>query len=52
MTSVRYKSTRGGEHGLCFEEVVLSGLGKDRGLYVPEHVPYFNPSEIEQVGVH
>lgn len=49
MTSIRYKSTRGGEVGICFEEVVLGGLGKDRGLFVPEYLPKFIDSEIEQV---
>jgi threonine synthase len=33
---VLYRSTRGGVSGLSFEEAVLTGLGADRGLLVPE----------------
>lgn len=33
---VQYRSTRGGVRGLSFEEAVLTGLGADRGLLVPE----------------
>jgi threonine synthase len=46
--SIKYKSTRG--HGLCrFEEVVLSGLATDSGLFVPEHIPKIDPIQLEQV---
>lgn len=48
--SVRYKSTRGGEANLSFEEVVLAGLATDRGLYVPETVPQITMSQLEKVG--
>ncbi len=50
MTSLRYKTTRGENRGICFEEVVLQGLGAERGLYVPEFIPRFELLEIEQVG--
>lgn len=33
---VQYRSTRGGVRGLSFEQTVLTGLGADRGLMVPE----------------
>lgn len=33
---VQFRSTRGGVRGLSFEETVLTGLGADRGLMVPE----------------
>ena len=36
-----YRSTRGGQTGLKFGDVVLQGLGTDRGLLVPETLPTF-----------
>eukprot|EP00981_Chlorochromonas_danica_P003233 scaffold633_cov288-Ochromonas_danica.AAC.68 len=48
--SVRYRTTRGLEKNVSFEEVVLGGLGKDRGLFVPETVPKLSKKEIENVG--
>lgn len=48
--TVRYKSTRGGEANLSFEEVVLAGLATDRGLYVPETVPQITMGQLEKVG--
>jgi threonine synthase len=35
----KYKSTRGGDRGLTFEEAVFSGLASDGGLLVPDFVP-------------
>ena len=40
-TSTRYRSTRGGQSGLSFEEAVMQGLATDRGLLVPEVIPSF-----------
>lgn len=37
--SQRYLSTRGGEYGLSFEDVVLKGLASDGGLFIPEKIP-------------
>jgi threonine synthase len=37
--SQRYLSTRGGDYGLSFEEVVLKGLASDGGLFIPEEIP-------------
>ncbi|KAM3156627.1 Threonine synthase [Botrytis cinerea] len=37
--SKRYLSTRGGDYGLSFEEVVLKGLAADGGLFIPEQIP-------------
>ncbi|KAJ5703849.1 hypothetical protein N7493_010987 [Penicillium malachiteum] len=37
--SQKYLSTRGAEYGLSFEEVVLQGLAKDGGLFIPEEIP-------------
>lgn len=47
--SVRYKSTRGEQTDMGFEDVVLSGLATDRGLFVPETIPTFTLEQIEQV---
>ena len=35
---ITYLSTRGGETGLRFDQVVLGGLAKDKGLYIPESI--------------
>lgn len=44
---LRYISTRGTAPALGFEDVMLTGLARDGGLYVPETWPQFTPSEIE-----
>jgi threonine synthase len=38
---MRYISTRGQAPALSFEEVVLTGMASDGGLYVPETLPSF-----------
>jgi len=43
---VKYISTRGQAPALNFEEVLLTGLASDGGLYVPETLPKFSPDEI------
>jgi len=43
---VRYISTRGQAPALSFEEVVLTGLAPDGGLYVPENYPQMSKDEI------
>lgn len=43
---MKYISTRGQSPALSFEEVVLTGLAKDGGLYVPETIPQFSVEEI------
>jgi threonine synthase len=43
---VKYISTRGQAPALSFEEVVLTGLAPDGGLYVPETLPKFSKEEI------
>ena len=35
MTEIKYLSTRGQESNLNFEDVLLSGLARDGGLYLP-----------------
>jgi len=43
---VKYISTRGGGEPLAFEDVLLTGLAPDGGLYVPQQLPCFSQSEI------
>jgi len=43
---VKYISTRGKAPALNFEEVMLTGLASDGGLYVPESLPTFSKEKI------
>ncbi|MDN3524451.1 threonine synthase [Halomonas sabkhae] len=43
---MRYISTRGQAPALSFEEVVLTGMASDGGLYVPEQVPQLSYEEL------
>ena len=43
---MRYISTRGSAPTLSFEEVTLTGLASDGGLYLPESWPGFSADEI------
>ncbi len=43
---MKYISTRGQAPALNFEEVLLTGLASDGGLYVPEFLPRFTSEEI------
>ncbi|MEM9257026.1 MAG: threonine synthase [Pseudomonadota bacterium] len=43
---MKYISTRGSAPALNFEEVLLTGLAEDGGLYVPAELPTFNHREI------
>jgi threonine synthase len=43
---VKYISTRGRAPALDFEQVLLTGLAADGGLYVPQSLPTFSPHEI------
>jgi len=43
---MRYISTRGQAPALGFEDVLLTGLASDGGLYVPENLPRFTQEEI------
>lgn len=43
---MKYISTRGQAPSLNFEDVVLTGLASDGGLYVPESLPTFSQDEI------
>lgn len=46
---ITYRSTRGKQAGLRFEQVVLGGLATDKGLYIPESIPDISLEEIEKV---
>ncbi len=43
---MKYISTRGQAPALSFEEVVLTGLAPDGGLFVPQTLPQFSREEI------
>ena len=43
---MKYISTRGQAPALNFEEVLLTGLAPDGGLYVPEQLPRYSREEI------
>jgi len=43
---LRYVSTRGSAPALDFEEVLLTGLAADGGLYVPQSWPSLAPAEL------
>ena len=44
--AMRYLSTRGKAPALSFDEVLLTGLARDGGLYLPETWPSFSAAEI------
>jgi len=43
---VKYVSTRGNAPVLSFDDVLLAGLARDGGLYVPQSWPQFSPAQI------
>ena len=43
---MKYISTRGGVEPKSFEDVVLTGLAEDGGLFVPQQMPKFSVEEI------
>ena len=43
---MKYVSTRGAAPILTFDDVLLTGLARDGGLYVPAVWPEFSPAEI------
>jgi len=46
---VKYISTRGKAPALSFEDVLLTGLASDGGLYVPETLPQFSAEQIQDM---
>ena len=47
--SIKYSSTRGGESCLSYEDVLLSGLARDGGLFMPEEWPEFSHSDLNEM---
>ncbi|HUI19117.1 MAG TPA: threonine synthase [Alphaproteobacteria bacterium] len=47
---MRYISTRGQAPALAFDDVLLAGLARDGGLYVPEAWPSFSLAELKALG--
>ena len=43
---MHYISTRGSASHLNFEDTMLTGLAKDGGLYVPEHIPTLSSADL------
>ena len=46
---IKYSSTRGGESSLSYEDVLLSGLARDGGLFMPEEWPQFSHSDLNEM---
>ncbi|WP_054113469.1 threonine synthase [Marinagarivorans algicola] len=44
---MKFISTRGQASALSFEDVILTGLASDGGLYLPEVIPQFSTTDIE-----
>ena len=44
--SITYSSTRGGQKHLDFRTVVMQGLARDRGLFVPDEFPTVSKAEL------
>uniref|UniRef100_A0A2P2I671 Threonine synthase-like 2 n=1 Tax=Hirondellea gigas TaxID=1518452 RepID=A0A2P2I671_9CRUS len=44
---MRYRSTRGGEVNLSFQDVLFAGYSEDGGLYMPESVPTVSAAELK-----
>ncbi len=46
---MKYLSTRGGENEVSFTSVLLNGLAKDGGLYVPKSFPKFSTEDLKHL---
>jgi len=46
---VQYVSTRGKAPALSFDDVLLTGLARDGGLYLPQSWPQFSPKDIREM---
>jgi len=46
---VKYSSTRGGCSGQGFEDVLLTGLAPDGGLFVPDELPSFKAADLAEL---
>ena len=49
VNEIKYLSTRGQETNLNFEDVLLSGLARDGGLYLPNTWPSFSNLELNEM---
>ena len=47
MSSVTYSSTRGGQKNVDFRTVVMQGLARDKGLFVPDEFPAVSAQELQ-----
>jgi threonine synthase len=47
VVSVTYSSTRGGQTKLDFRTVVMQGLARDKGLFVPDTIPTVTTAELK-----
>ena len=46
---IKYSSTRGGDDFLSYEEVLLAGLARDGGLFMPEKWPSFSHDDLKKM---
>ena len=46
---IKYSSTRGGDVALSYEEVLLAGLARDGGLFMPEKWPSFSHVDLKNM---
>ena len=46
---MKYISTRGQAPALGFEDVMLTGLASDGGLYIPETLPHFSAGDMKKL---
>ena len=46
---MRYLSTRGVAPELNFDDVVITGLARDGGLYLPTDWPQFSPEDLKSL---
>ena len=44
-----YSSTRGNDNNIDFVQVMLNGLAKDGGLYVPNKVPKISKRKLQEL---
>ena len=49
INGIDYLSTRGGETSLKYEDVLLSGLARDGGLFMPSEWPAFSHSDLNEM---
>ena len=45
---VQYQSTRGHKETISFEDVILTGLAPDKGLYLPDSLTIDNLSHLTE----